>query len=181
MPILPHCCRADIPRSGPLSKVNPPRRPHGLRMDPERTCKSFCGRYNLLTRVANFPCCRSRTDSVKSVEGQRCSRLRLHKLGLGQYAQRFAKNDITFAILPDLTNQDLKEIGVSPGHRRQLPREIANLSKAGGAPTLAPSVSAPPIAATCGRRRRLPHALASSRACRSPARRTSAPGLLTRA
>jgi len=45
----------------------------------------------------------------------------LEKLGLGQYAQRFAENDITFAILPHLTDQDLKELGVtSLGHRRQL-------------------------------------------------------------
>jgi hypothetical protein len=42
----------------------------------------------------------------------------LEKLGLGQYAQRFAENDISFAVLPDLTDQDLKEIGVSLGHRR---------------------------------------------------------------
>jgi SAM domain (Sterile alpha motif) len=37
----------------------------------------------------------------------------LEKLGLGQYTQRFAENDISFAVLPDLTDQDLKEIGVS--------------------------------------------------------------------
>ena len=37
----------------------------------------------------------------------------LQKLGLGQYAQRFAENDINFAILPDLTDQDLKELGVA--------------------------------------------------------------------
>jgi hypothetical protein len=29
------------------------------------------------------------------------------KLGLGQYAQRFAENDISFSVLPDLTDQDL--------------------------------------------------------------------------
>src|SRR5262245_43705681 len=52
----------------------------------------------------------------------------LQKLGLGQYAQRFAENDISFAVLPDLTDQDLKEIGVSLGHRRQLLRAIAELS-----------------------------------------------------
>ena len=51
----------------------------------------------------------------------------LEKLGLGQYAQRFAENDISFAVLPDLTDQDLKEIGVSLGHRRQLLRAIAKL------------------------------------------------------
>ena len=33
----------------------------------------------------------------------------------------------SFSILPDLTDQDLKEIGVSLGHRRQLLRAIAEL------------------------------------------------------
>ena len=32
----------------------------------------------------------------------------LKKLGLGQYAQRFAENDISFSVLPDLTDQHLK-------------------------------------------------------------------------
>jgi hypothetical protein len=50
----------------------------------------------------------------------------LEKLGLGQYAQRFAENDISFVILPDLTDQDLEKIGVaSLGHRRLLLRAIA--------------------------------------------------------
>ena len=71
----------------------------------------------------------------------------LQKLGLGQYAQRFAENDITFSILADLTDQDLKEIGVPLGHRRQLLREAANLGKTVGTPPLAPSVPTPPIAA----------------------------------
>jgi len=44
----------------------------------------------------------------------------LEKLGLGQYAQRFdaqrfAENDMNFSILPDLMDQDLKELGVVPG------------------------------------------------------------------
>jgi class 3 adenylate cyclase/predicted ATPase len=53
----------------------------------------------------------------------------LEKLGLGQYAQRFAENDISFGILPHLTDQDLKELGVaSLGHRRQLLSAIADLS-----------------------------------------------------
>ena len=52
----------------------------------------------------------------------------LQKLGLGQYAQRFAENDINFAILPHLTDQDLKELGVaSAGHRRQLLLAIAEI------------------------------------------------------
>jgi class 3 adenylate cyclase len=51
----------------------------------------------------------------------------LEKLGLGQYAERFAENDISFAVLPDLTDQHLKEIGLSLGHRLQLLRAIAEL------------------------------------------------------
>ena len=52
----------------------------------------------------------------------------LQRLGLGQYAKAFAENDINFAILPDLTDQDLKELGVaSLGHRRQLLRAITEL------------------------------------------------------
>ena len=53
----------------------------------------------------------------------------LQKLALGQYAQRFAENDITIAILPHLTDQDLKELGItSLGHRRQLLLAIAELN-----------------------------------------------------
>jgi class 3 adenylate cyclase len=52
----------------------------------------------------------------------------LEKLGLGQYAQRFAENGIDFSVLPDLTDQDLKDIGVLLGHRRKLLRAIAKLT-----------------------------------------------------
>src|SRR5450631_3536511 len=67
----------------------------------------------------------------------------LEKLGLGQYAPRFAENDINFAILSDLTDQDLKELGVSSlGHRRQLLRAIAELNSVEkGAPKLAPATA----------------------------------------
>ena len=55
----------------------------------------------------------------------------LGRMGLGQYAQCFAENDISFRILPDLTDQDLKELGVSSlGHRRELLRAIADLDRA---------------------------------------------------
>src|ERR1700691_5145120 len=68
----------------------------------------------------------------------------LEKLGLGQYAPRFAENDINFAVLSDLTDQDLKELGVSSlGHRRQLLRAIAELNTVEkGAPTFAPATAA---------------------------------------
>jgi hypothetical protein len=40
----------------------------------------------------------------------------LEKLGLGQYAQRFAENGIDFSVLRYLTDQDLEKIGVLLGH-----------------------------------------------------------------
>ena len=44
----------------------------------------------------------------------------LEKLGLGQYAQRFAENEIDVTVLRHLTDQDLREIGVPLGHRRKM-------------------------------------------------------------
>src|SRR5262245_47290235 len=45
-----------------------------------------------------------------------------------EYIQPFAENDLDFAILGDLTDQDLEKIGVtSLGHRRKLLRAIADL------------------------------------------------------
>jgi SAM domain (Sterile alpha motif) len=68
----------------------------------------------------------------------------VRKLGLGQYAHRFAENDITFAILLDLTDQDLEKIGVaSLGHRRQLLRAIGELKSAPGPCTMAAAPIAP--------------------------------------
>ena len=46
----------------------------------------------------------------------------LEKLGMSEYAQRFAENDIDVSVLRHLTDQDLKDIGVSLGHRRKMLR-----------------------------------------------------------
>src|SRR5262245_34226083 len=53
----------------------------------------------------------------------------LNALGLGQYAQRFADNDIDTNILRDLTDADLEKIGVSLGHRKRILRAIAELDE----------------------------------------------------
>jgi len=65
----------------------------------------------------------------------------LSSLGLSEYADRFAEQRIDFSILPDLTEQDLKEeLGVVHlGDRRRLLRAIAQLGAASAAPPLAPS------------------------------------------
>src|SRR6516162_5611300 len=51
----------------------------------------------------------------------------LESIGLAEYAQRFAENAIDLSILRDLTDQDLKELGVLLGHRRKMLRAIAEL------------------------------------------------------
>src|SRR6516162_5413997 len=69
----------------------------------------------------------------------------LEKLGLGQYAQRFAENDIDFEILSDLTDQDLEKIGVtSLGHRRKLLRVITTLKGVEQTTSAAAVAAAPP-------------------------------------
>jgi class 3 adenylate cyclase len=55
---------------------------------------------------------------------------RLEKLGMAEYAQRFAENGIDVAALPHLTDEDLKEIGVLLGHRRIMLAAIAELPRA---------------------------------------------------
>lgn len=50
----------------------------------------------------------------------------LESLGLGQYAEAFAANDIDEEILPDLTLEDLETLGVgSLGHRKKLMKAIS--------------------------------------------------------
>ena len=44
----------------------------------------------------------------------------LKTLGMSEYAQRFAENEIDVSVLPHLTDEDLKDIGVPLGHRRKM-------------------------------------------------------------
>jgi hypothetical protein len=54
----------------------------------------------------------------------------LDKLGMSEYAQRFAENRIDFSVLPDLSDQDLEKMGVVLGDRRKILRAIAALTSA---------------------------------------------------
>jgi class 3 adenylate cyclase len=51
----------------------------------------------------------------------------LEKLGMSEYAKAFADNGIDVSVLPHLTDQDLKDIGVLLGHRRKMLAAIAKL------------------------------------------------------
>jgi predicted ATPase/class 3 adenylate cyclase len=59
----------------------------------------------------------------------------LASIGLGEYAQRFADNAIDLSVVRDLTEQDLKDLGVLLGHRRKILRAIAELDGVAPAPT----------------------------------------------
>jgi class 3 adenylate cyclase len=65
----------------------------------------------------------------------------LDKLGMSEYARRFAENRIDLSVLPDLTDQDLEKLGVVLGDRRKMLRAIREL---GGS---APSAQEPVLAA----------------------------------
>ena len=68
----------------------------------------------------------------------------LGSLGLSEYAQRFAENDVDQDILRELTDQDLKDLGVSSlGHRRKMLRAIGELTVAAPASPHRPAETKP--------------------------------------
>jgi class 3 adenylate cyclase/tetratricopeptide (TPR) repeat protein len=68
----------------------------------------------------------------------------LDGLGMSEYAGRFAENRIDFSVLRELTDQDLKDLGIVVGDRRKLLRAIRALD-----------VAAPAAAADAAERRQL--------------------------
>ena len=57
----------------------------------------------------------------------------LRGLGLERYEQAFRENEIDLRVLPELTADDLKELGVAAiGHRRLLLKAIADLAAGAG-------------------------------------------------
>ena len=79
----------------------------------------------------------------------------LEKLGMSQYAQRFAENDIDVRALRYLTDQDLKDIGVSLGHRRRMLAAISELAGAAAAPGPTTTTAAPATPQDSAERRQL--------------------------
>jgi hypothetical protein len=55
---------------------------------------------------------------------------RREKIGMAEYAQRFAENRIDFSVLPDFTDRDLKDPGIVLGDRRKMLRAIRELNTA---------------------------------------------------
>jgi len=63
----------------------------------------------------------------------------LETLGLAQYGDRFAADDIDLDVLPSLSEQDLAELGVSMGHRKRLLKAIAALTGTPASPAATPT------------------------------------------
>jgi class 3 adenylate cyclase len=71
----------------------------------------------------------------------------LKTLGMSEYAERFAENRIDFSVLRDLTDQDLKDLGVVLGDRRKMLRAITELGSAPAPPPAQPPITPTPPAA----------------------------------
>jgi class 3 adenylate cyclase len=77
----------------------------------------------------------------------------LASLGMAEYSECFAENNIEIDVLGELTDQDLERLGVSLGHRRRMQRAIRELgSPAPAAPQVA---AASPIPRDSAERRQL--------------------------
>src|SRR6476659_644803 len=74
----------------------------------------------------------------------------LRSLGLEKYEAAFRENEITEKVLPNLTAEDLKELGITAlGHRRTLLDAIAALRSHADSNSLTlAAASAPPLHAT---------------------------------
>jgi hypothetical protein len=69
----------------------------------------------------------------------------LRGLGLGQYEATFRDNAVTEKVLPNLTAEDLRDLGVGMvGHRRTLLDAIALLRAKAGAKAPPPEASSTP-------------------------------------
>jgi class 3 adenylate cyclase len=79
----------------------------------------------------------------------------LEKLGMSEYAQRFAENDIDASVLPHVTDQSLKELGVSLGHRLKILAAIKELVAQTPAASKPASSSAEPIPKEAAERRQV--------------------------
>ena len=76
----------------------------------------------------------------------------LEKLGMSEYLPQFLENRIDFSVLRDLTDQDLKDLGVVLGDRRKMLRTIGELDPG---PPVGPQVAIPVPAHDSAERRQL--------------------------
>src|SRR4029453_3284396 len=100
---------------------------------PHRTAKILSDAWRRGSRVAARG---ARTAAARRPTGSAMKGIAewLASIGLSEYAQRFGDNAIDLSVLRDLTEQDLKDLGVLLGHRRKMLRAIAELEGTALAP-----------------------------------------------
>ena len=79
----------------------------------------------------------------------------LRQLGLERYEQAFRANDIVPSVLLELTEADLKELGLTLGHRRLLLKAIQELRGSGPSANADKSAAIPPPPSATAERRQL--------------------------
>ncbi len=91
-----------------------------------------------------------RRESDRDSESHLETRLKSDRLlegqGLGKYAEAFDENDIDLDVLPVLSDDELKELGLSLGHRKKLLMAIGKLG--GGVGVVGADVDQPAVAST---------------------------------
>ena len=121
----------------------------GVQIVPRKICRNFS------EPILGLDHCRADPVWVRSMDIGEW----LRGLGLGQYETAFRENAIDGKVLPKLTSEDLKELGVaSVGHRRTILSAIAELSTtpAAPAPVAQPTTHAPaPSSQDAAERRQL--------------------------
>ncbi len=70
----------------------------------------------------------------------------LEGFGLGEYNSLFDENKIDFEILPEISEDDLKDLGIPLGHRKHIMRAIRGLTAETPAPATSSDAAAAPFA-----------------------------------
>src|SRR5499427_1843639 len=93
-------------------------------------------------RVERYPRTSGAASSVELRDHRMDIEAWLQGLGLERYAPAFRDNEIDWEVLPKLTSEDLREIGVAAvGHRRKLLDAIAALGSSAPIAAVSAAVS----------------------------------------
>jgi len=113
-------------------------RTSGVRQEAGNTCQFQFFECLYPTRPWDYP---SPPQSLSSGADMDLAQW-LAELGLGQYAAAFTENEIDFDVLAQLTDADLKELGVSSlGNRKRLLAAIAARAPVSPVPVSPPDIS----------------------------------------
>src|SRR5215472_15282098 len=117
--------------------IRSPQRPRGTRVDTTKDCMA-----DVLSQTCRYKLRSARVEKLGQATAVAMEQIAdwLKKLGMSEYADRFVENRIDISVLPDLTEQHLKDLGIALGDRLKILRAIRDL---GGASVAVTEPSAP--------------------------------------